>query len=371
MKILHISDLHIGRTLYDYSLIEEQKFALDRIIEIINLKNIDVLLVCGDIYDKANPSDEALNLVDEFVYKLSRIDGLKTIIISGNHDNDDKLKYLSSFLQKYNIFIYTSLEDLKDELIIDGVSFLPIPYLNLSVIRSYYKDSTLDIVSGHKRIIDEYFTLSKATKHICLCHNFISGSKSVSSERTISVGGIEDLPKILFEKFDYTALGHLHTPQNLDEKIRYSGSLLKYSEDEVNNKIGCNLIDLETGDIERIPYLIKRDIKKIEGTYQEIISKFSPGQVDDSFVFITLCGDDRPIDAHIKLKHYYPYLCRISIKENEGDLMIDKEILSSDSLLTKSTGEVFEIFYQKQYGKTMTPEELEVLNSILEDGKGE
>lgn len=370
MKLLHLSDLHIGRTLSDYSLIEDQRFVLDKIIDIINLKDIDVVLLCGDIYDKANPSDEALNLVDEFISKLSKINNLKTIIISGNHDNIEKLKYLSGFLKNYNIYIYTSLDDLKDELIIDEVSFLPIPYLSLGDFRSYYQDSSLNLVSGHQRLIEEYFNNSKMNKHVCLCHNFISGSKSVSSERMLSVGGIDDLPKVLFEKFEYTALGHLHTPQNVSSNIKYCGSLLKYSEDEVNNSIGCNLIDLDNGTIERIPYLVKRDVKKIEGTYSDIISSFNSGEVDNDYTFITLVGDDRPIDAHIKLKHYYPYLCRISIKENKGDLLIEENKLSSNSLLTKSTFEVFETFYQKQYGKNMSEEEKDILKTILE-GEGD
>ena len=361
MKIYHISDLHLGRELNGYSLIEDQKWVLMDIIKKIYDNNIKYLLISGDVFDKYNPSNEAMDLFENFISNLSD-NNVNILIISGNHDSKAKLNYLSRFLKKYKINIYTDINTLTfDE---DRLSFLMIPYLHEHELKTLYKDNELKELELYQKIIKEHFNITPSNyTHICLCHNFIVGGTSSNSERTLSVGGLEQLPANLFKDFDYTALGHLHIKQKMGEKIYYSGSIMKYSTSEFDNTNVLLSFDTITKEIEEIKLSQARNCRLIKGYFNDILNdaKVDTSRLD--YVSIVLDDDGIVYDAFKTLSAYYPYI--VSLTHNN---IIKVDNLTSDikKLDTQINPlNMFEEFYNYIIGEQVSSVEKEYITNLL------
>ena len=364
MKIFHISDLHIGRELNGYNLIEDQKWVLMDIINKISDNDIKYLLISGDVFDKYNPSNEAMSLFEEFISYLSSMN-VTTLIISGNHDSKARLNYLCEFLKKYKIHIYTTLDSIKfDE---DKLSFFMIPYMHEYEMRLLNKDSDLSELELYEKEI--FDNAQNDYKHICLCHNFIIGGQSSSSERTLSVGGLDQLPASLFSKFNYTALGHLHIKQKMGHNIYYSGSIMKYSVSEFSNTNVLLSYDSETNEVEELELSQAKNCRVIQGCINDILENAKEDKNKSDYVAIILEDEGIVYDAFKTLSAYYPYIVSLShnnvIKNENTTSTIEK--LDTDINPLNLSNE----FYNYIIGEDINEEENKYIENLFNSIKEE
>lgn len=353
MKILHTADWHIGKLVHGISMIEEQEYILNQLIEIIKREKIDLIIIAGDIYDRAIAPTEAVELLNETLYTILEKLNTKIIIIAGNHDSPSRLDFASGILKNSNLYIIGNIKkdispiDIEDEY--GFIRFHPIPYADPLIVKKRYEvEESLDHDKAIELIIQNMI-IDKDMRNICIHHGFVIGSNSLDeseSERTLSVGGSGNINANHFSIFDYVALGHLHKPQRVKENIRYSGSLLKYSFSEYNHRKSITIIDFkEKGNlkIDSIELKPRRDLIKLKGNLEELINM--PNINKDDYINITLTDKGKLYEPMEKLRKYYPNV-----------LLLEKEeMISSDSdddginkdYKNKRPEELFKSFYKE------------------------
>ena len=252
MKIIHLSDLHIGKRVLGYSMLENQKYILDRIVEIIEDEKPDVVAIAGDVYDKTNPSEEAVNLLDDFLVRLSKLDA-EVFVLSGNHDSPEKIAFASRLIDASGIHmspVYNGMLSsykLTDEY--GDVNIYMLPFIKPLHVRRYYPEAIISNYTDAVKVALDKMNIDSSKRNILIAHQFVTGSKTCDSE--ISVGGVENVDADCFLPFDYVALGHIHTPQDVvKNKIRYCGTPLKYSFSEEKQNKSVTVIEIkEKGDV--------------------------------------------------------------------------------------------------------------------------
>lgn len=253
MRFLHLGDLHLGKSLGDFDLIGDQKYILDQMLAVIRERTVDAVLIAGDVYDKAIPSEAATNLLDYFLCRLAEA-GVKTFLISGNHDSDDRLNYRSRLFQDNQIFISSVFRGKLEKYTVEDeqgeVDVYLLPFVKASQVRHYFPDAKIDSYDDAVRVIIEHAHLDRQKRNVIVAHQFVAGRSEdpvlAGSESfgTQSVGLVEKISYDCFDPFDYVALGHIHSPQKVGrEEVRYAGSPLKYSLSEVNHIKICAIGD--------------------------------------------------------------------------------------------------------------------------------
>ena len=277
MKFIHLGDLHLGKSLCDYDLIEDQKYILDQILDICDKESVDGVMIAGDVYDKSIPSEAATTLLDYFLVKLAR-NGINVFMVSGNHDSDDRLNFGSSLFTSNDIYISSIFDGtLHCESLSDGDTVIDVymlPFVKASQVKHYFPEAKIDNYDDAVRTIISNTDIDPNHKNILVAHQFVAGtgedpalggSESVGTQ---SVGLVEKIGYDCFDAFDYVALGHIHSPQRVGrDEVRYSGSPLKSSLSEVNNEKTVPLItvsDEEKIKIELIPLKPMRNL--VSGT---------------------------------------------------------------------------------------------------------
>ena len=251
MKIMHLGDLHIGKSLGDFDLYEDQKYILEQILNLIKEKSVDVLLIAGDVYDKAIPGEKSVQLLDYFLKRLVET-GIKTYMISGNHDSDERLNFGSSLLESNNIYINSKFNGiLKKYSLYDEFGELNIyllPFVKASQVQHFFPEEKIDSYDMAVRTIIKHSDFDACKRNILVAHQFVAGKEDpeIAGSEGLSVHNVGMVEKIGYgslAEFDYVALGHIHSPQSVGLKhIRYSGSPLKYSLSEVNNNKSVPII---------------------------------------------------------------------------------------------------------------------------------
>lgn len=369
--MLHIADLHIGASLNGFDMLEDQKYTLNHIRSIIEENNIKYLLLSGDIYDKYNPSNEAVRVFEEFLISVSKLN-VRVIVISGNHDSKARLSYLANFLKSYSIYIFTSLADLEAPLEFedDKLSFLPLPYLNKKELELYYNDHESSNLALHQNVIDDYFNkANKDYKHIALAHNLVIGGSISDSERTLSVGGLDDLDRGLFANFDYAALGHLHLYQHLGKGIYYTGSICKYSISEFNNKNSANIYDYKENKVTRVCLNQLHNTRILEGYFKDILEIAKVDSSSSDYIHINLLDDTVIYDAYNRLNSYYQFLVSISYKTKNNNTSNNKIMKFNHKEVDELS--LFESLYSFQLQKEMSTDAKEYLQNIINELKEE
>ena len=311
MKFLHLSDLHIGKKVNGISMIDEQKFALNAAVQLIKNENITSVLIAGDVFDRAIPPIEAMEVFSNFLSELNSLK-VKVFIISGNHDNMDRLAYLSDLLYKSNIFISKPFCGNIECHSLDEADIYLLPYVYPALIRKYYPDEKISNYSDAIDVLIKNTKLNSKKINILLAHQFVVSSKVpvLSQSEQKSVGGVDEVDYKIFKKFDYVALGHLHCPQKVGlDKIRYGGSLLKYSFSEINQKKSFCVVDFKLKDSLKINLFSisqKHDMKEYRGYIDEFLNKDFYSKINkDDYIHFTLL-DENVIDAKAKLSSLYP-----------------------------------------------------------------
>ncbi len=379
MKFLHLGDLHLGKTLFDFDLVEDQRYILDQILCIAEKESVDGVLIAGDVYDKSVPSEAATKLLDYFLMKLAQKE-IKVFMVSGNHDSDDRLNYGSTLFASNQIFISAVFdgtlhrqsfaeEDTK-------INIYMLPFVKASQVRHYFPDEKIESYDDAVQTIIRNTDINKGNKNILVAHQFVSGkgedpalagSESVGTQ---SVGLVEKIGYDCFNDFDYVALGHIHSPQKVGrEEIRYAGSPLKYSLSEANNEKSVSLITVSAEErvkIELVPLKPMRNVRHIKGTLKELLDKKNVKAPED-FIYATLTDEDIINDAMGIFQQVYPNTVRIDY-DNSHTREIEQVDISKIAE-NKSFPELIGDFYRLMYGCEITEEEMDVMRTAAREAR--
>lgn len=377
MKFLHLGDLHLGKTLFDFDLVEDQRYILDQILCIAEKESVDGMLIAGDVYDKSVPSEAATKLLDYFLMKLAQKE-IKVFMVSGNHDSDDRLNYGSTLFASNQIFISAVFdgtlhrqsfaeEDTK-------INIYMLPFVKASQVRHYFPDEKIESYDDAVQTIIRNTDINKSNKNILVAHQFVSGKgedpapAGSESFGTKSVGLVEKIGYDCFDDFDYVALGHIHSPQKVGrEEIRYAGSPLKYSLSEANIEKSVSLITVSAEErvkIELVPLKPMRNVRHITGTLKELLDKKNVKAPED-FIYATLTDEDIINDAMGIFQQVYPNTVRIDY-DNSHTREIEQVDISKIAE-NKSFPELIGDFYRLMYGCEITEEEMDVMRTAARE----
>ncbi len=340
MRVLHTSDWHIGRTFHGRDLLADQESVLSTLADTVEDERVDVVVVSGDLYDRAVPSSEA---VDTCMRVLARIRaaGAQLVITPGNHDSAARVGAFAEFAAAGGLHLRTRISRLHDPVIIaddDGpVAFYGIPYLEPDPARHALRTSAEGVTGaspglverGHASVLTEAMNRVRAdlsaqpavTRSVVLAHAFVTGGEASESERRIAVGGVEQVPGAVFDGVDYVALGHLHAAQRLDEHLRYSGSPLAYSFSEAAHRKSTWLLELDAGGlagVERRELPVPRRLATLRGRLDELLTVPDYAEWEDCYVSATLVDDVRPLDAMRRLQERFPHAVHLEWKPESG-----------------------------------------------------
>jgi exonuclease SbcD len=371
MKFAHISDLHIGKRVSEFSLLEDQEYILIKILNALDEIKPDSVLIAGDIYDKAVPSAEAVELFDDFLYGLAKR-GLKVFIISGNHDSPERIAFGSRIMSGHDIYLSPVYDGTIAPITLEDnwgfVDVYSLPFIKPIHVRRYYPDEDINSYNDALRVVIENMQINPERRNILITHQFITGASRSESE-DISVGGADNVDAALFDPFDYVALGHLHGPQHvIRESIRYCGTPLKYSFSEAAHTKSITVVELEAkgvANIFTVPLEPKRDMREIRGSYMEVTAKsFYEGTPTDDYLHITLTDEEDIPDVIQKLRTIYPNIMKVDYDNKRTNA--NDEILPDEGIERKSPLELFSDFYELQNGQELSPEQNAFMAQLVE-----
>ena len=385
MKFFLLSDLHIGKQLHRYNLKEDQQVILKEVITYAKELRPDAIVIAGDIYDKSVPSAEAVNVFDEFLTDLSEITPeIPILIISGNHDSPDRLKYASEILKRHHIYLAGNVPERPEEHIekvtlhdaYGEVDFYLLPFMKPAYVKNIFVDGTPETYSDAvKEIIKREKIDYKDKRNVLVSHQFYVGEKAESPEtcdsEVFSVGGIDNVDIGSVKEFDYVALGHLHGAQCIGKpEIRYCGTLLKYSVSESTQNKSLTVVTLkakgEKPEIENYPLHPLRDVRKKKGTLDEIIKEFRETEKDD-YISITLTDEIDPYKPKEQLERIFSHILEIRV-DNQRTRTKLKEM--DEELVMKDPFTSFAEFYKEMQGREMNGEEETIMKEIFDKAKG-
>lgn len=371
MKLIHLSDLHLGKRVNEFSMLEDQEFILTKIINIIDGEKPDAVIIAGDVYDKSVPSAEAVQLFDDFLCRLAKRK-LHVFVISGNHDSAERMAFGGRLMEMSGVHMSPvcngNVEPISLEDEFGRVNFYMLPFVKPANVRRFFENSEIESYTDAVRAAVESMNVNTAERNVIITHQFVTGAERSESEE-ISVGGSDNVDASVFDCFDYTALGHIHGPQNIgSERIRYCGTPLKYSFSEAKHKKSVTVVELrEKGNLEvrTVALEPKRDMREIKGTYAEITLKDNYVNTNtDDYIHITLTDEDDIPDAIGKLRVIYPNLMKLDYDNNRTRTCAKLDIIENIEL--RSPLDLFSEFYENQNNQPMTDGQSEFMESLIE-----
>lgn len=370
MKFLHLADLHIGKKLNDFSLIEDQKYILTKIVNIVDETKPDGVIIAGDVYDKAIPSAEAVEMFDDFLYMLSKRN-LQVFVISGNHDSAERIAFGRRLMNKSGIHMSPVYDGNIEPITLTddygNLNVYMLPFIKPGNVRRYY-DEEINSYTDAVKIAIKKMNIDKNQRNLIVTHQFVAGAQLCDSEEILSVGGTDQVAYTVFDEFDYVALGHIHSPQHISkETIRYSGTPLKYSFSECSHKKSVTVVDFkEKGKVEinTIPLIPKRDLVEIKGEFDEITKEeYYKNLNTDDYYHITLTDDDIP-DVINKLRKIYPNTMKLTYDNKRTQS--NTKVGLAQNIENKSEYQLFAELYEKQNGTPLSEEQTEYLTKVIE-----
>ena len=376
MRLLHIADLHIGKRLNEFSLLEDQKYILQEILRIVDEVKPWGILMAGDIYDKSVPAAEAVEVLDEFLTELvSR--KVPLFMVSGNHDSAERLNFGSRIMQKNGVHIAGTFDGMIKHIVLEDefgpVNIYLLPFVKPAMVNQYYPDKDIQSYEDAVNVVIDATQFNEQERNILVAHQFItSGSKQPerSDSETIAIGGLDNIDASVLEGFDYVALGHLHGPQSIGrEMIRYAGSPLKYSFSEAHQHKSVTILELVqkgTLDIQTISLTALRDMREIKGPLEELVRVgASLPEISQDYIRAILTDEDEVYDAIGQLRQVYPNMMRIDFENCRSRQDSNSKTAASGDVARKSPFELFEEFYSKQNNLEMTQEQCHIIQEVL------
>lgn len=394
MKIMHTGDWHIGKIVNEFSMIEDQKYALNSLIELIKKERPEVLVIAGDVYDRSIPPVEAVELLNNVFNRIINESNTKILAIAGNHDSAERLSFASSMLEKSGLYIVGETENDFKKVTIEkdntNYNFYLIPYTEPVVLRKKYEDKSIkDHNDAMKFIVDKIEKdLDKDSVNIAVAHGYVTlnREKALSStdedryeaaeievsdsERPLSIGGTDLIDGNIFKDFDYVALGHLHGRQKVGkDTIRYSGSLLKYSFSEVNHKNGVTIIEFDEDkniDIRQEEFKTLRDMRIIRGPIDELIkASYEDEEGKEDYIQAILTDEGELIDPIGKLRAVYPNI--MLLRKEERNSILSSNTAASEGYKNKSELDLFKEYYERLGDGEFSKEKEDVLNEVIKE----
>ncbi len=372
MKFIHLSDLHIGKRVNEYSMLEDQEYILSEIIKIIDAEKPDAVLIAGDVYDKSIPSADAVSLFDDFLYMLSKRE-LQVFIISGNHDSPERLSFGSRLVEKSGIHlspVYNGhIEPVTMEDKNGKIDIYMLPFIKPANVRRFFDEKNISSYTDAMNVVIEEMNVDTERRNVLITHQFVTGAIRSESEE-ISVGGTDNIDVSVFDDFDYVALGHIHRPQKcVYERVRYCGTPLKYSFSEVNDKKSVTVAKLNSKNdlnIRTIDLVPKREMHEIKGTYEEITAQsfYKDTTYQEDYLHITLTNEEDIPDGVGKLRSIYKNLMKLDYDNKRT--RSNSQITGTHDIEQKSPLELFEEFYELQNNQPISDEQRYIINLLIE-----
>lgn len=372
MKLFHLSDLHIGKRVNEFSMIEDQKYILTQILYAADQEKPDGILISGDVYDRTIPTAEAVQVFDAFLTRFSE-QKIPAFIISGNHDSAERLAFGSSLMGKSGIYfskVYDgTVEKIPMQDAYGTVWIYLLPFLRPSTIRHALPERAEEVQSAADavRIALEQTKIDEKERNVLLAHQFVTGAKRCDAEE-LQVGDVDQIPAELFASFEYVALGHIHSPQKVGrETVRYCGAPLKYAFSEAGQEKSITVVELkEKGsvDLRTIPLKPLHDLRKIRGTYLEVTAKsFYENRDCEDYLQVTLTDEEDVPDGMAKLRTIYPNLMRLEYDNKRT--RSNAEVRAAERVEEKSELELFQEFYELQNNQSMTEVQEQFVEELL------
>ncbi|MBU3106755.1 exonuclease SbcCD subunit D [Clostridium gasigenes] len=384
MKIFHTADWHIGKLVNGFYMTEDQKFVIDQLFEKIKTEKPDVVLIAGDLYDRSVPPVQAIELLNRIFDKIVR--GLKTPIIAlaGNHDSNERLNFGSDLLKGSGLYISGNLKRNIEKITLTDeygpVNFYPIPYADPPIVRDLFDDN---LIKTHNDAMNKIVnsikqTLNTKERNIVMAHGYVTYSKNdkeelvileeSDSEKPLSIGGTDLINSSCFEGFNYTALGHLHGPQKVgSNKIRYSGSLLKYSFSEIKQKKGITIVNIDSNgeiEIELFEFKPRKDFRIITGELQQLLKENVVAlENKEDYIKAILKDTGELLDPMAKLRSVYPNVMEL-VREDRLKASSNNKVVASN-INKKSKFDLFQNFYEDIIGEECSLEEIEVIKKVI------
>ena len=370
MKFIHLSDLHIGKRVYEVSMLEEQQHILASILQLIRDEKPRAVVIAGDVYDKSVPPAEAMTLFDDFLFELCKLD-IQVLIISGNHDSPERLAFGGRLMQRSGIHVSPVYSGKVEPVTIvdeDGpVNFWLLPFLKPIHVRRFFPEAEIESYTDACRVAVEQMDLTAAPRNVLITHQFVTGSATCESEE-LSVGGSDQVDGAVFADFDYVALGHLHGPQNVhSNRMRYCGTPLKYSFSEVHHHKSVTVVEL-AGDgsitLRALPLTPLHDLSVLKGTFRELTDKdfYDTAPVED-YLHITLTDEEDVPEAVGRLRQIYPNLLQLSYDNTRT--RTTRQVEGARDVKSKSPLELFGELYQQQNNQPMSEEQQRFLQQWI------
>lgn len=360
MKFFHLSDLHLGKRVNGFSMIDDQQYILSQILSIAESERPDAVLIAGDVYDKTSPSAEAVQLFDDFLYKLSQRH-IHTFVIAGNHDSAERLAFGGRLMTGSGVHmapVYNGCVEpitLEDEY--GPVDFFLLPFVRPADVRRFYgEEETIGSYTEALSCAVRRMNIRPGVRSVLAVHQFVTGAARSDSE-DVSVGGLDNVDAEVFAPFDYTALGHIHGPQNIgSERIRYCGTPLKYSFSECSHKKSVTVVELlKKGKVTvgTVPLTPLHDVRELRGRYDELLDRQSyAGTATEDYLHITLTDEQDIPDVITRLRTVYPNIMKLDYDNTRtrAGAVVFEEIDEQRSPL-----ELFEAFFEMQNDRPMEP----------------
>ena len=371
MKIMHLSDLHIGKKVNEYSMLQDQIYILKEILHIIDDEKVETVIIAGDVYDRSLPPNEALELFDEFLYQLSSRN-VNVFVISGNHDSPERISYGGRMMTENKIFLSPVYDgNVKPITLNDDygeVNFYLLPFVRPADIRRYFPDENIENYTDAVKVAIDNMNVDFSERNVLVTHQFVTGVELSESEDII-VGGTDNVSGEVFDGFDYVALGHIHREQTVGkDNIRYCGTPLKYSFSEAKNIKSVTILDFnDKGNIEysKIPLTPFRDMREIRGTYYELTLKSSYESTNtEDYLHITLTDEEDIPDAIGKLRSIYPNIMKLDYDNlrTRGSGTVD----AIENIESKSPFELFADLFKQQNNQDMSEEQEEIMRNLID-----
>ena len=371
MKFVHLSDLHLGKRVNEYSMLEDQEYILTKIINIIDDEKPAGVIIAGDVYDKSIPSAEAVQMFDDFLTRLAKRN-LQVFIISGNHDSPERMSFGSRLMDQSGIHIsqvYSGKIEpfaLKDEHGIINVYMLP--FVKPAHVKRF-SDESIESYTDAIRVAVAEMNIDQSARNLLITHQFVTGATRSESE-DVSVGGSDNVDVSVFDGFDYVALGHIHSPQNCtSERVRYCGTPLKYSFSEAKDNKSVTVVELAKKgslSVKTISLVPMRDMVEIKGRYNEIMLKsfYESTSYQEDYIHITLTDEEDIVDAIGKLRTVYHNLMQLDYdnKRTRSVSQVDGAV----DVETKTPIELFSDFYELQNNQPMSDEQKAFVEDLIE-----
>lgn len=373
MKLIHLSDLHLGKRLCEFSLLEDQQFILSQILGIIDDEQPDGVIIAGDVYDKSVPSAEAVQLFDDFLVRLAG-QGQKVFVISGNHDSPERIAFGARLMDQRGVYLSPVYDGTLTPITLTDahgpVHLYMLPFIKPSHVRRYYPEDAIGSYTDALRLALSGAPADPAARNILITHQFVTGASRCESEE-LSVGGTDSVEVSLFDAFDYVALGHLHNPQQVHrETIRYCGSPLKYSFSEANTAKSVTVVSLPAKhevSIRTVPLTPMRELREIRGTYEALTrrSYYHGTSYPEDYMHITLTDEDDIPDAIGKLRAIYRNIMKLDYDNRRTRSRSD--VLGAQNMEEKTPLDLFAEFYALQNNQPMTEQQQAYVAGLMEE----